>query len=290
MMSRTRNRRQDRLKFHSLRLTWMNGAFSISTLREYTPLAMYFTIEGSNVRLAGTMHRVPKGHSPAPWVHDAIGWASVIYIEHDKEKSDRLRLAPLGSQPIARRLPRSWSRINLTFSDRRLVLHLAILRPSAVASDVLGAVPSDEGVELLAIARSKDTAVPRPRIMYLETAEESYAFEDGVSDEVWDAAVSWVLDNKAEVTNAVEASYSAWVGGDFEELDRIHSLRTPNRFEPIKRAVVTERNKLWLPRICDLVESAKEPTFVLVGAAHLGGAEGLFKQLSAMGLKLTQVV
>jgi len=149
------------------------------------------------------------------------------------------------------------------------------------------AVPSDEGVELLAIARSKDTAVPRPRIMYLETAEGSYASEHGVSDEVWDAAVSWVLDNPAEVKSAVEASYSAWVTGDFEELDRINSLHTPNTFEPIKRAVVTERNNLWLPRIRDLVQSASEPTLVLVGAAHLGGPDGLVAQLAAYGLSLT---
>ena len=99
---------------------------------------MYFEIKGSSVRLAGTMHRVPKGRPLAHWVNDGIGWARVIYLEHDKEESDRLRLAPPGSQPIARRLLRSWPRINLTFSDRRLVVHLATLRPSAVASDVLG--------------------------------------------------------------------------------------------------------------------------------------------------------
>jgi hypothetical protein len=251
---------------------------------------MYFEVEGSNVRLAGTMHRVPKGRPLAPWVHEAIGCARVIFVEHDKEESDRRRLAPPGSPPIARRLPRSWSRINLTFPDRRLVVHLAALRPSAVASDVLGAVPSDDGVEFLAIAGSKDTVVPGPRLLYLETAEESYAPEDRVNDEVWDGAVSWVLDNRAEVKSAVEASYSAWVAGDFEEVDRINSLHTPNRFGPIKRAVVTERNNLWLPRIRDIVQSAKEPTLVLVGAAHLGGKDGLYKQLTAMGLKLTSAV
>jgi len=156
------------------------------------------------------MHRVPNGRPLARWVDDAIGWARVIYVEHDKEQSDRRRVAPLGSPPIARRLPRSWSRINLTFPDRRLVVHLSALRPSAVASDVLGAIPSDDGVELQAFARSSQGADPRPSIMYLETAEESYAAEDGVSDEIWDAAVSWVLDNPAQVKSAVEASYSAW--------------------------------------------------------------------------------
>jgi hypothetical protein len=246
---------------------------------------MYFEIEGSNVRLAGTMHRVPKGRPLPPWVHDAISWARIIYIEHDKEGSDRIRMAPQDSQPIARRLLISWSRIDRTFSDRRLVAHLRALRPSAVASDVLGAVPSDEGVELLAIARSNEDAEPRPRIMHLETAEESYAAEDHVSDDEWDAAVNWILDNRAEVQSAVEASYSAWFAGDFEAVDRISSLHTRNRFAPVKRAIVTARNYLWLPRIRDLVQTASEPTLVLVGAAHLGGPGGLLQQLTNVGLK-----
>jgi uncharacterized protein YbaP (TraB family) len=148
-------------------------------------------------------------------------------------------------------------------------------------------IPDQYSAPVHTIAKSKDTVVPRPRLMYLETAEESYAPEDRVSDEVWDAAVNWVLDNPAEVKSAVEASYSAWVAGDFEEVDRINSLHTPNRFEPIKRAVVTERNNLWLPRICDLVRSACEPTLVIVGAAHLGGPDGLVSQLAASGLRLT---
>lgn len=247
---------------------------------------MYFEIEGSNVRLAGTMHRVPKGRPLPPWVHDAISWARIIYIEHDKEGSDRLRMAPQDSQPIARRLLRSWARIDSTFSDRRLVAHLKALRPSAVASDVLGAVPSDDGVELLAIARSNDAADPRPRIMHLETAEESYAAEARVSDDEWDGAVNWILENRAEVKSAVEVSYRAWFAGDFEEVDRISSLYTTNRFAPIKRAVVTERNYLWLPRIRELVQTASEPTLVLVGAAHLGGEGGLLQQLAACGLRL----
>jgi uncharacterized protein len=246
---------------------------------------MYFEIEGSSVRLAGTMHRIPKGRPLPPWVHDAISWARIIYIEHDKEESDRLRMAPQGSHPIARRLLRSWSRIDRTFSDRRLVAHLKALRPSAVASDVLGAVPSDEGVELLAIARSNKAADPRPRIVHLETAEESYAAEDRVSDDEWDAAVNWILDNRAEAKSAVEASYSAWFAEDVEEVDRISSLHTTNRFATIKRAVVTERNYLWLPRIREFVQTASEPTLVLVGAAHLGGPGGLVQQLTNAGLK-----
>lgn len=251
---------------------------------------MYFEIEGSSVRIAGTMHSVPKGRLLADWVHDAISWARLIYLEHDKQESDRSRYAPPGSQPIALRLPRSWPRIERKYPfDRVRVEHLSRLRPFAVASDVLEPVPTDEGVERLAIARSKETQPPGPRIQYLETAAQSYALADGVSDAVWDEAVSWALDNPASFKTVLETSYRAWVGGDFEEVDRISTLHSRNRFVPIKQAVIATRNYLWLTTIRELAQSVNEPTLVLVGAAHLGGSDGLLPQLAAGGLRVTGV-
>jgi uncharacterized protein YbaP (TraB family) len=249
---------------------------------------MYFDIEGSSVRLGGTLHWVPKGYPMAHWVHDAIEWARLIYLEHDEQESIQGRKAPAGSQPLPQRLPRSWPRILLKYAfDRVRMQHLASLRPFALTSEVLDPVPTDEGAEHLAIARSKETQPPGPQLKYLETAAQSYALAESVSDAVWDDAVNWALDNASSFRNVLETSYGAWVDGDVEEVDRINSLHTRARFAPIKHAVITERNCLWLPTIRDLAESADEPTLVLVGAAHLGGADGLLSQLAAGGFGLT---
>lgn len=94
------------------------------------------------------------------------------------------------------------------------------------------------------------------------------------------------LDNPASSKQVLETSDPAWIAGDFEELDRISTLHSRNRFAPIKHAVITGRNYLWLPAIRDLVQSANEPTRVLVGAAHLGGRDGRVSQLTACGLRL----
>jgi len=167
------------------------------------------------------------------------------------------------------------------------VKYLSSLRPFVVSSEVLDPVPTGEGVELLAVERLKETQPPGPRVEYLEAAVQSYELADGVSDAVWDDAVCWALDNSASFKRVLETSYRAWVAGDFEEVDRISTLHSRNRFAPIKHAVITARNYLWLPIIREIVQSAKEPTLVLVGAAHLGGADGLLPQLAACGLRLT---
>jgi uncharacterized protein YbaP (TraB family) len=170
------------------------------------------------------------------------------------------------------------------------VEQLSRLTPFAVTSGVLDLPPIDPGVELLAIARSKQILPPGPRVKYLETAAQSCVLEDGVSDADWDTAVSWALDNPESAKRVLETSYRAWFSGDFEEVDRISTLHTRNRFAPIKRAVITSRHDLWLPIIRELVQSATEPTLVLVGAAHLGGSNGLLSQLAAIGLRLTGLV
>ena len=261
------------------------------SLRVRLTRTMYFEIEGSRVRFGGTMHAVPKGRPLAHWVHDAIGWARIIYLEHDKLESDQGRYAPPGSRPLAQRLPNSWPRIERKYQhDRQRVAHLAMRRPGAVASEVLDPAPFDEGVERLAIASSKETQPPGPRIKYLETAAQSYALADVVGDAVWDTVVGYALDNPSMFKRVLETSYRAWTAGDFEEVERISSTQWLNRFAPVKDAIMTARNRLWLPTIRELVQSAAEPTLVLVGAAHLGGSDGLLQLLRADGLKLKQLL
>jgi len=81
---------------------------------------MYSEIEGSNVRVGGTMHKKPKRCPLAHWVDDAISWARVIYLEHDKQESDRGRYAPPGSDPSAVRLPQSWPRVERKYAFDRI--------------------------------------------------------------------------------------------------------------------------------------------------------------------------
>jgi hypothetical protein len=248
---------------------------------------MYFQIAGSNVRIGGTMHWVPKGQPLAHWVHDAITWARVTYLEHDKYESDRGLFAPPGSPPLAQRLPLSWPLIKrkYPFNHSRLD-QISKRSPFALTSDVLDLIPLDEGVEQLAMARSRAIQPSGPRLEFLETAAQVNTLLDGVADAVWDEAVCWALEHPGSSKQLLELSYQAWLDGDFEEIDRIASAHSRNRFPPIRDALISARNCLWLPIIRELAYSANEPTLVLLGAAHIGGSEGLLSKLAAGGLKV----
>lgn len=227
----------------------------------------------------------PKGPTLGALGSQCDQLARVIYVEHDKQELDWGRYSPPGSLPVSQRVPRSWPRIRRKYSPD-VVSYLTRLRPGALASQMLDLVPIDPGVERLAIARSREPHPPGPRIEYLETTAQSYAPADSVSSAVWDDAVSWALDNPGSSKTLLETSYRAWIAGDYEEVESISSLHSVNRFAPIKHAVITARNSQWLPTIRELVQSANEPTVILLGVAHLGGLEGLVPQLTACGLRL----
>ena len=250
---------------------------------------MYFEIQGSTVRLAGTMHRVPEGRRLAHWVHDAIDAARLIYIEHEEGASTQGQLATPWAARLAQRLVRSWPRIERKF-PRATTLQLNWLSPRMLVSCLLEQCTLDCGVEHLALSRSRETHAPRPRIEYLETAAQLHTLDGHVSDAEWDEAVYWILDNPASATTLLQWSYDAWTVGDFEAIDLLSSTQSINRFAPIKEANINARNQLWLPIIGELVRTASEPILVLVGSAHLGGPDGLVSQLVADGNSLKSLI
>jgi uncharacterized protein YbaP (TraB family) len=102
--------------------------------------------------------------------------------------------------------------------------------------------------------------------------------------------VCWALDNPSVFRQVFELSYAAWIAGDFQEIERISSLQWLHRFPTVRHAVISARNALWLPTIRKIVQSATDPVLVLVGAAHLGGSDGLVPQLTAEGVIVTPLI
>lgn len=88
---------------------------------------------------------------------------------------------------------------------------------------------------------------------------------------------------KANVTSLADA----WRRGDARSVERVvlEALKT----DPLMyRRLLVERNTAWLPTITELATRPK-PSFVVVGAAHLVGPDGLIAALEAQGYQLEQL-
>jgi uncharacterized protein YbaP (TraB family) len=79
----------------------------------------------------------------------------------------------------------------------------------------------------------------------------------------------------------------AWLAGDAVKLDSIVNRATPGS-ERLVDELVTQRNQNWIPEIEALVGGSTD-ALVVVGAAHLVGAQGVIALLRARGYRVEQL-
>lgn len=80
---------------------------------------------------------------------------------------------------------------------------------------------------------------------------------------------------------------SAYINRDLTELEKIMDEEFPDKDSAKYHRLVSDRNARWIKRI--QTELPKRNVFVVVGAAHLVGADGLITQLRDLGYTLTPV-
>jgi uncharacterized protein YbaP (TraB family) len=78
-----------------------------------------------------------------------------------------------------------------------------------------------------------------------------------------------------------------WKRGDVELLTR-NSLRAFSDYPAFGERLLGARNRAWMPKIESFLRSG-ETYFVVVGAAHLGGSQGLLSLLKQRGYSLEQL-
>jgi uncharacterized protein YbaP (TraB family) len=80
---------------------------------------------------------------------------------------------------------------------------------------------------------------------------------------------------------------TAWKAGDAPAVERI-VLDDVNDDPVLYQRLLVERNRAWLPKLEALV-ARNARAFVVVGAAHLIGPDGLLAMFKAKGFKVEQL-
>ena len=80
---------------------------------------------------------------------------------------------------------------------------------------------------------------------------------------------------------------TAWRRGDAETLNRV-VRESFQDFPSLAKRLIDVRNVNWLPKIDGYLRSGKT-YFVVVGAGHIGGPNGLLVLLKARGCKIEQL-
>ena len=121
----------------------------------------------------------------------------------------------------------------------------------------------------------------------LESIEFQINLFDALSEGNQNGYTKHALKELEQMETMLTDMMAAWKKGDLERLDemmRASFEEYPDMYEKF----VTQRNKTWAEKLAEL--AAKDQTcMVVVGAAHLGGKEGLLELLKAKGYTVEQL-
>ena len=130
-------------------------------------------------------------------------------------------------------------------------------------------------------ARSQGKAVKG-----LETVAFQLSRFDEMNNEQQERLLVQSLKELDTQRSAVAVLADAWKAGDVATIEGIvlQELKLETR---LYERLLVDRNRMWLPQIESLFERAR-PAFIVVGAAHLVGPDGLLAMLTAKGYAIAQ--
>ncbi len=255
---------------------------------------------GTNaVYLLGSIHLGSKSMYPLPKeIEDAFEASSTLLVEADirhpdMQKSQSMVLAK-GMYPDGDNLwnhisPETRKAVEAFCAKFELPSEaLAKMKPwvVAVTAAVIPMVKSGMDPSLGIDYYFLDKA-GKKRIVEIESAEWQLDLLSSFSDELQEKFLQAATQEGTEMMDSMKRLQAAWVSGDAESLETIirDTSRTPDE---ITRKILTDRN----PHMADVAEQylkGKDPAFLVVGAAHMVGKDGLVALLQKRGYKVEQV-
>ena len=120
----------------------------------------------------------------------------------------------------------------------------------------------------------------------LETATEQLSFLDGLSARTQDLMLRESVDGPdEEFTKTINALTGAWRAGDAAALEKL-ALMDVKQAQEVYDSLIVGRNRQWIPKIDACVQARK--CFVVVGAAHMVGPDGLVALMKQKGYSAAQ--
>jgi hypothetical protein len=121
----------------------------------------------------------------------------------------------------------------------------------------------------------------------LETLDFQLSRFDEMSMDMQDHLLSETLKELETTKTSFISMADAWKAGDAPTIERL-VLKDLKAEPQMYDRLLIARNRTWLPKI-EALSSRPNPAFVVVGAAHLVGADGLLQMLKAKGYTIEQL-
>lgn len=123
-------------------------------------------------------------------------------------------------------------------------------------------------------------------IQGLETVEFQLNLFDQLSPSIQEQFLLQTLEDLKNLGTQVSDMVEAWKQGNVKKLETL--LVGMGEYPELNQALVINRNRDWLPHVERALQE-KKPVFIVVGALHLLGKEGLVEALKEKGYRVQQL-
>ena len=123
---------------------------------------------------------------------------------------------------------------------------------------------------------------------YLESLEEQLSLIANMGKGQEDAFIKYTLEETAGLESMFNDLKDTWRSGDMKKLTHLAIKPFKQGFPILYQDLLVKRNNRWLPQIKSMLKS-KEVEFILVGALHMAGEDGLIHQLKQAGYQIEKL-
>jgi hypothetical protein len=252
----------------------------------------------NTVYLLGSIHLAsPDMYPLPPQIEAAFRNSAVLIVEADMNKVDLLKMQALvvatGFYPPGDSL---WSHVSP--QTRKLIA--GFCADNGLATEVFARMKPWLAMITISVQSAQkggmDTALgidkhfldraDGMRVEQLESAEWQLQLLASIPDSEQERYLAANIQSAGSEGRLAELK-AAWLRGDVERLDTLISAELQDAAE-VGKKLFADRN----PHMAEVVErhlKSSEPAFVVVGAGHLVGKDGVVRQLKTHGFKVEQV-
>ena len=259
------------------------------------------TPAGRSLYLAGSLHLLSSEYYPlAPAFEERFAEADLLVEELDMGEmaapASQMLMLQRGMMPAGQTLesvlaPDTFEAVKSKAAELGLPFApLQLFKPWALALTLQGMEWQKAGYDAnLGLDKHfYDKAIEKGlQVQGLETLAFQIGQFDSLSMPLQDRMLAESLKEMATASTQVGEMARAWKAGDAAAIERIVLADLKSEPQMYDRLLVA-RNRTWLPKL-DALLTRPRPTFVVVGAAHLVGPDGLLAAFKAKGYTVTQM-
>jgi uncharacterized protein YbaP (TraB family) len=261
-----------------------------------------WTVEGkgNTLYLGGTIHILSPEDYPLPSEFDsAFAWSDIIVFETDIKKmeepaviqkmmslamyqDDRTLQGELSAEAYSL-LEKKCSEVNVPLAGMQQFKPTMVLLLYTVTKMQQSGNTSD-GVDQFYLAKALSN---EKGLLYLETIESQLEFLFGEEGEDESLSVLQFFDDQDKWDNNLDELKAAWLDGE-EKVFKNLQKEMRKEYPEIYQKMVVDRNENWISQIENYLDDERVE-FILVGALHMHGPDGVLGMLKKEGYKIKQV-